>query len=287
MTLTPEIERPGRRDDTFFPDYSDYRQVAPHFERFAALDVSAPERPVLRERLILIHLPLAENIARRFARRGVPSDDLLQVARVGLLTSVDRFDPTRGTVFLAFAVPTIAGDLRRHFRDHGWYVRPPRRLQDIYLQLDAAVTELSHRDRRSPTATDLADHLGVGVEEIVEGLQLTSAYTPIPLDAPNTHRPDGSPLVESLGALDQALGKVDDRETLKRLIATLPERERRILGLRFFEDRTQRQIASEVGISQMHVSRVLSATLARLHERLPSNARGTGAIAPRRSSGDQ
>ncbi|SHN45223.1 SigB/SigF/SigG family RNA polymerase sigma factor [Cryptosporangium aurantiacum] len=263
MTLAPVIE------PTDHLDYSDYFQVAPLFERLAAPDADTAERSMLRERLIVVHLPLAEHIARRYVRRGELTDDLVQVARIGLVTSVDRFDPSRGTVFLAFAVPTIAGEIRRHFRDHGWYVRPPRRMQDMYLRLDAAAAELSHRDNRAPTAGTLAQHLGVPVEAVREGLQLTNSYAPVALDAPIT---DGPSLAESLGEVDEALGMVENREVLRQLIAGLPARERRILGLRFFDEWTQSQIARDVGVSQMQVSRLLSATLTRLRERLQAEA---------------
>ncbi|GAA0222296.1 SigB/SigF/SigG family RNA polymerase sigma factor [Cryptosporangium japonicum] len=260
MTLAPIA--PGRAD------YSDYPSVAPLFQDYSACPDDAPERAELRERLALLHLPLAENLARRFARRGEPVDDLVQVARLGLLKAIDRFDPRREVPFLGFAVPTIVGEIRRHFRDRAWCVRPPRRLQDLHLRINAATTELLRRDHHAPTAQTLARHLGVSTEEILEAIQLTNAYAPMPLDASVRSEPNGPSLIESLGEDDQALGLVDDREALKRLVRELPDRERRILALRFFEDRTQTQIAADVGVSQMQVSRLLSAILAHLRRGL-------------------
>ncbi|EXG82053.1 SigB/SigF/SigG family RNA polymerase sigma factor [Cryptosporangium arvum] len=269
MTIAPIAPSEGDTED---PDYSDHSAVAPLFRRFAALTDVSSEKALLRERLILIHLPLAEHLAQRFSRRGEPVDDLVQVARLGLLKAVDRFDPRRDVPFLGFAVPTIAGEIRRYFRDHAWYVRPPRRLQELHLRLNTASTEMFQRDHRAPTARTLAEHLGLPTDEVHEGLQLTNSYAPLPLDAPSSAGSDGPSVIESLGALDEALALVDNREALKRLIADLPERERRILGLRFFDERTQSQIASDIGVSQMQVSRLLSATLTRLRRQILADA---------------
>lgn len=165
-----------------------------------------------------------------------------------------------------------AGANRRYFRDHAWYVRPPRRLQDLHLRLNAASAEMFQRDQRAPTASALASHLGVSAADVHEGLQLTNAYAPLPLDAPVPQHSDGPSLVESIGDYDEALALVDNREALKRLLADLPERERRILGLRFFDGWTQTQIALHVGVSQMQVSRLLAATLARLRRQMLADA---------------
>jgi RNA polymerase sigma-B factor len=221
----------------------------------------------LRNQLVRMHIPLVEHLARRFRNRGEPLDDLTQVATIGLIKSVDRFDPERGVEFSTYATPTIVGEIKRHFRDKGWAVRVPRRLQELRLSLTTATSELSQRHGRSPTVHELAEHLGISEEEVLEGLESANAYSTLSLDVPDTD--DESPAVaDTLGAEDDALEGVEYRESLKPLLAQLPQREQRILVLRFFRNMTQSQIASEVGISQMHVSRLLARTLAQLREKL-------------------
>ncbi|SHN14400.1 RNA polymerase sigma factor SigF [Cryptosporangium aurantiacum] len=248
--------------------YDRYADVEPLFRRYAALDPADPRRAALRERLVGLHLPLAENLARRFRNRGEPFEDLIQVARLGLLKAIDRFDPGRGVNFLGYAIPTIAGEVRRHFRDLGWDVRVPRRLQELHLQLGLAINELSQRDGRAPTARTLAAHLGIPIEEVIEGLQAANAYASTSLDTPLGGEAEAPSLGQTLGGADPALDLVENHEALMPLLAALPERERQILGLRFFADMTQSQIAQEIGISQMHVSRLLATTLARLRTQL-------------------
>ncbi|WP_416874436.1 SigB/SigF/SigG family RNA polymerase sigma factor [Kitasatospora sp. SC0581] len=237
------------------------------FVRLSALPEGSPERVELRNQLVRMHIPLVEHLARRFRNRGEPLDDLTQVATIGLIKSVDRFDHERGVEFSTYATPTIVGEIKRHFRDKGWAVRVPRRLQELRLSLTTATSELSQRHGRSPTVHELAEHLGISEEDVLEGLESANAYSTLSLDVPDSD--DESPAVaDTLGATDEALEGVEYRESLKPLLAQLPPREQKILVLRFFRNMTQSQIAAEVGISQMHVSRLLARTLAQLREKL-------------------
>ncbi|ALO10964.1 RNA polymerase sigma factor [Streptomyces venezuelae] len=237
------------------------------FVELRGLPEGSPEKAELRNRLVRMHLPLVEHLARRFRNRGEPLDDLTQVATIGLIKSVDRFDPERGVEFSTYATPTVVGEIKRHFRDKGWAVRVPRRLQELRLSLTTATAELSQQHGRSPTVHELAERLGISEEEVLEGLESANAYSTLSLDVPDTD--DESPAVaDTLGAEDEALEGVEYRESLKPLLEDLPPREKRILLLRFFGNMTQSQIAQEVGISQMHVSRLLARTLASLREKL-------------------
>ncbi|WP_282694293.1 RNA polymerase sigma factor SigF [Streptomyces sp. CC208A] len=237
------------------------------FVELRSLPEGSPEKAELRNRLVRMHLPLVEHLARRFRNRGEPLDDLTQVATIGLIKSVDRFDPERGVEFSTYATPTVVGEIKRHFRDKGWAVRVPRRLQELRLSLTTATAELSQLHGRSPTVHELAERLGISEEEVLEGLESANAYSTLSLDVPDTD--DESPAVaDTLGAEDEALEGVEYRESLKPLLEDLPPREKRILLLRFFGNMTQSQIAQEVGISQMHVSRLLARTLAQLREKL-------------------
>ncbi|MFJ9665710.1 RNA polymerase sigma factor SigF [Streptomyces sp. NPDC101219] len=237
------------------------------FLELRELPDGSPEYAELRNRLVRMHLPLVEHLARRFRNRGEPLDDLTQVATIGLIKSVDRFDPDRGVEFSTYATPTVVGEIKRHFRDKGWAVRVPRRLQELRLALTTATAELSQQHGRSPTVHELAEKLAISEEEVLEGLESANAYSTLSLDVPDTD--DESPAVaDTLGAEDEALEGVEYRESLKPLLEDLPPREKRILLLRFFGNMTQSQIAQEVGISQMHVSRLLARTLAQLREKL-------------------
>ncbi|MGW4085626.1 RNA polymerase sigma factor SigF [Streptomyces sp. NPDC004822] len=237
------------------------------FIELRGLQDGTPEYAELRNRLVRMHLPLVEHLARRFRNRGEPLDDLTQVATIGLIKSVDRFDPDRGVEFSTYATPTVVGEIKRHFRDKGWAVRVPRRLQELRLALTTATAELSQLHGRSPTVHELAEKLAISEEEVLEGLESANAYSTLSLDVPDTD--DESPAVaDTLGAEDEALEGVEYRESLKPLLEDLPPREKRILLLRFFGNMTQSQIAQEVGISQMHVSRLLARTLAQLREKL-------------------
>ncbi len=224
--------------------------------------------PGVRDELVRMHLPLVEYLARRFRNRGEPLEDLVQVATIGLIKSVDRFDLERGVEFSTYATPTIVGEIKRHFRDKGWAIRVPRRLQELKLTLTKATGDLSQTLGRSPTVAELATHIGLTEEEILEGLESANAYSAVSLDAPDNGDEDSPAVADSLGQLDDALEGVEYRESLKPLLEKLPAREKTILMLRFFGNMTQSQIANELGISQMHVSRLLARTLAQLREGL-------------------
>jgi RNA polymerase sigma-B factor len=243
-------------------------RTAPLFAELATLAKDDPRRERLREILVEEHLPLVRHFARRFSNRGEPFDDLLQVGTLGLIAAIDRFDPSRGVEFLSFAVPTITGEIKRHFRDQGWSVRVPRRLQELHLSLNSAVGELAQKNGRAPTPSELAEHLGIPRAEVLEGLAVANAYRSSSLDERLSGEDDSPTLAATLGEEDAALEGVEYRESLQPLLATIPARERRILILRFFGNMTQSQIAADIGISQMHVSRLLSQTLAKLREGL-------------------
>jgi RNA polymerase sigma-B factor len=227
-----------------------------------------PRRQQARDALVEQHLPLVEHLARRFRNRGEPYDDLVQVATIGLIKSVDRFDLERGVEFSTYATPTIVGEIKRHFRDKGWAVRVPRRLQELKLSLTKAISDLSQREGRAPTVAELATYLKMTEEEVLEGLESANAYSTVSLDAPDSGDDDAPAVSDSLGIVDESLEGVEYRESLKPLLERLPPREKRILLLRFFGNMTQSQIATELGISQMHVSRLLARTLAQLREGL-------------------
>ncbi|MBT3151360.1 SigB/SigF/SigG family RNA polymerase sigma factor [Streptomyces sp. CHD11] len=258
---------PGTHGTHAHHDPTDRSGARALFLELRTLQDGSPAYAELRNRLVRMHLPLVEHLARRFRNRGEPLDDLTQVATIGLIKSVDRFDPDRGVEFSTYATPTVVGEIKRHFRDKGWAVRVPRRLQELRLALTTATAELSQLHGRSPTVHELAEKLGISEEEVLEGLESANAYSTLSLDVPDTD--DESPAVaDTLGAEDEALEGVEYRESLKPLLEDLPPREKRILLLRFFGNMTQSQIAQEVGISQMHVSRLLARTLAQLREKL-------------------
>jgi RNA polymerase sigma-B factor len=238
------------------------------FQQISVLPADNPERLRIRGELVELHLPLVEYLARRFRNRGEWLDDLTQVATIGLIKSIDRFDLERGVEFSTYATPTIVGEIKRHFRDKGWAVRVPRRLQELKLALTKAIGELAQRLGRAPTVAELAAHLQMSEEDVLEGLESANAYSTVSLDAPDSGDEDAPAVAESLGMVDEALEGVEYRESLKPLLERLPPREKRILLLRFFGNMTQSQIATELGISQMHVSRLLAKTLAQLREGL-------------------
>jgi RNA polymerase sigma-B factor len=241
------------------------------FEQLSKLPAGDAERLRIRGELVELHLPLVEYLARRFRNRGEWLDDLTQVATIGLIKSIDRFDLERGVEFSTYATPTIVGEIKRHFRDKGWAVRVPRRLQELKLALTKAIGDLAQRLGRAPTVAELAAHLQMSEEDVLEGLESANAYSTVSLDAPDSGDEDAPAVAESLGMVDDALEGVEYRESLKPLLERLPPREKRILLLRFFGNMTQSQIATELGISQMHVSRLLAKTLAQLREGLTTD----------------
>ena len=223
----------------------------------------------LRDELISAHLGLAEYLARRFANRGEPLDDLVQVASVGLLKAVERFDPDRGLEFSTFATPTIVGELKRHFRDKGWAVRVPRRVQELHLAMATVVATLTQDLGRSPTITEIAQQSGASEEEVLEAMEAGRAYRFVSIDAraPTDDDDDYGGLAARLGEEDPTMAEIERRMELSPLLSALPERERMIVHLRFFEGMTQSEIASRLGISQMHVSRLLARSLHQLREK--------------------
>ncbi len=221
-----------------------------------------------RDRIVERCLPLADHIARRFDGRGEPRDDLVQVARVGLVNAVIRFDLGAGSDFVSFAVPTIMGEVRRYFRDNSWSVKVPRRLKELHLRLGSTTAELAQRLGRAPTASELAEELGLDRDEVVEGLVASSSYNTLSIDSGGGGDDDAPAIADTLGDVDRGLEQIEDREALRPLLESLPERERTVVVLRFFESLTQTQIAERVGVSQMHVSRLLARALSRLRDQL-------------------
>jgi RNA polymerase sigma-B factor len=246
------------------PDRDRTREL---FAELAALEPNSPERRAIRDQLVEIHLPLVRYLAGRFAGRGETAEDLIQTGTIGLLQAVDRFDPDRGVDFSTFATPSIAGEIKRHFRDRGWMVRVPRRLQELQGALSAAVGELSQRLQRSPTVAELAEYLGLSEEQVIEATESAGAYSALPIDSPSAAT--GMTIADTLVEPDTALGHVELQEALRPALADLPERERQALMLRFVENRTQSEIAALLGISQVHVSRLLAKTLTELRTKLP------------------
>jgi RNA polymerase sigma-B factor len=217
-----------------------------------------------RNELVEAHRWVAVHCARRFNDRGEMFEDLLQVAMLGVVKSVERFDPERGTAFSTFAIPTVLGELRRHFRDATWPVKVPRRVKDLSIELSGIIQQLSHDLGRSPQVDEVAARAGASVEDVLEALEAGAAYRPAPLAGTGSGVDDGYS-EERFGVEDPEMGVSEVRVLLRKLVIDLPERERRILYLRFYEGRTQSEIAAEVGISQVHVSRLLRASLDRLH----------------------
>ncbi|MEI6361959.1 MAG: RNA polymerase sigma factor SigF [Actinomycetes bacterium] len=236
--------------------------------RFATLDPDDPERSRLREDLVLMHLPLVRHLARRYRERGEAFEDLVQVGTVGLIKAVDRFDPDRGTEFSTYATPTILGEIKRHFRDRTWAIKVPRRLQELNASVAAATDSMTQSLGRAPTVRELAQELDVSEDEVLDALEARHAYATSSFDPADDDDAPARSLADSLGEVDEALAAVEDRESLRPLLEALPERERRLILLRFFQNKSQSQIADELGISQMHVSRLLARTLSQLREGL-------------------
>lgn len=252
------------------PDYAD---VIGMFRILQTLSPGSAEFDRVRDCIVRRCLPLADHIARRFDGKGEPREDLVQVARIGLVNAINRFDVDAGSHFLSFAVPTMMGEVRRHFRDNGWWVRAPRQLQELHLRINATTPGLTQQLGRAPTASELAEELGVDREQVVEGLSVGSSYSAISIDA-GAERDDErtASLIATLGADDPNLDHITDRETLRPILQRLPPRYRQVLILRFFESLPQIQIGERMGISQMQVSRLIAQALNRLRDRLQVSA---------------
>jgi RNA polymerase sigma-B factor len=246
----------------------------------AALPAGHPSRARLRERAIEAWLPLAQHLAHRYYGRGEPSDDLVQTATIGLIKAVDRFDPDRGIDFPGFAIPTILGEIKRHFRDRTWSIRVPRRLQELRQAISGANNTLGQRLGRAPTVADIAAHLRVTEEEVLEGLEGARAYSATSLSTPVTADGDRE-LGDTLGGEDHEFDLVELRMSLGPALALLNAREQKIVALRFYGNLTQSQIADQLGISQMHVSRLLSRALTTLRGSLSDAPGPSGTVVSR------
>jgi RNA polymerase sigma-B factor len=225
--------------------------------------------PGAQDELVRLHAPLVDYLARRFAGRGEPLDDLTQVANIGLLKALERFDADRGVAFATYATPTIIGELKRHFRDRGWAIRVPRRLQELGLRLRTLSAAATQELGRAPTVAELAERADVTEEDVLDALDAMQAYATTSLDAPLDD--DGHGIADSLGSEDESLELLVRWHSVADAIGNLPERERRILGMRFIKGLTQSEIAAEIGISQMHVSRLLVRTLAELRKEVSAH----------------
>ncbi|MBC7301632.1 MAG: SigB/SigF/SigG family RNA polymerase sigma factor [Nocardia sp.] len=240
-----------------------YEHAEPLFTHWALIDPSSPEHHAVRAQIIEICLPLAEHIARKYAGRGEMFDDLLQTARLGMVMAVDRYDVTTGSPFLGFAVPTIMGEVRRHFRDHLWPVHVPRREKELQGKVREATEELSCRLRRSPTAAELATELDVAITDVTRTLVAANAFQTRSLDtpAPDRNGDPGMTVADAFGAVDPRFGLAEDTITVAPLLAGLPPEDRRLLIWRFYDTLSQAEIAQRLGVSQMSVSRRLTRIL--------------------------
>jgi RNA polymerase sigma-B factor len=236
-----------------------------HDERLLFARLRAGGSAADREQALRRYLPLARSLAGRYRHSGEPIEDLEQVASIGLLMAIDRFDPERGTRFSSFAVPTILGELRRYFRDRTWSLRAPRPLQELGLRIERARDDMTASLGRQPTIAELSERLGASEEQIMQALELNAAHHTLPLDGPSSADDDGAP-DRAPGSVDDGYARAEDRALLAPLLATLSAQEAEIVFLRFREDLTQDAIARRVGVSQMHVSRVLYRSLARLRD---------------------
>ncbi|MFC5947001.1 SigB/SigF/SigG family RNA polymerase sigma factor [Pseudonocardia lutea] len=271
---TPDTTHPHERGHAQGP--SEYADQMPVLERFAALPADHPERERLRSGLVLAFLPVVRHLAQRHGsgyRAGI--EDLVQVGTIGLISAIDRWDPERaGGDFLGYLIPCVRGEMLRYFRDRTWSMRVPRRLKELSVAIGKASGPLAHTLGRAPKPSELARHLGVDREEILEALAAKANQHAGSLTAVDDA--DDQPVADTLGEVDKALEHIEYRESLRPMITQLPDRERLILTLRFFGDMTQTQIAERVGISQMHVSRLLARTLAQLREGLDGRVDRTG-----------
>ncbi|MFI8189146.1 SigB/SigF/SigG family RNA polymerase sigma factor [Streptomyces sp. NPDC085946] len=257
---------PRRRHD-------DAPDTAELFSRLAELE-DGPERDAVRDELVTLWLPMAHRIAGRFRDRGESIEDLRQVAALGLVKAIDRFDPSRGA-FESYAVPTITGEVKRHFRDRMWALRVPRRVQELRNKVRVARRELTQNPGSpEPSVADIAAHTGLTEEEVSAGLEALESFSTLSLDAELSTDDDGYSLADTLGATDSSYDVVIDRESAKEGLRRLPERERAILYMRFFEDMTQSRIADRLGISQMHVSRLISRSCARVRDEVMGQRAG-------------
>ncbi|MFF0156289.1 SigB/SigF/SigG family RNA polymerase sigma factor [Streptomyces sp. NPDC005263] len=268
MLIDMSTSRPGTPAQPTSPNrrrHDDAPDTALLFTRMAALE-DGPERDAVRDELVTAWLPMAHRIAGRFRDRGESVEDLRQVAALGLVKAIDRFEPERGA-FESYAVPTITGEVKRHFRDRMWALRVPRRVQELRNKVRVARRELTQNPGSpEPSTADIAAHTGLTEDEVATGMEALESFSTLSLDAELSAGEDGYSLADTLGASDNSFDTVVDRESAKEGLRRLPERERAILYMRFFEDMTQSRIADQLGISQMHVSRLISRSCARVRD---------------------
>jgi len=247
-----------------------YDDVIEMFVELRRLPAESHEYKQQRERIVARCLPLADHVASHFGRRGEGLDDLTQVARLGLMNAINRFDPAKGPSFIGFAVPTMMGEVRRYFRDYSWGMRVPRRLRELHVQISRTTADLAQNLGRAPNAAELSHVLEVPHEEIVECLVAGDAYRLESLDAPIGTDNSGKPrlVADAVGGVDPQIDHITNREAVRALVSALPRREREVLHMRFFESMTQSQIAERIGVSQMQVSRILANTLRCLRDQL-------------------
>jgi RNA polymerase sigma-B factor len=272
----PDVERIERQPEQgptargAYPprtDLSDDRLARAREDRRLLVRLHRHGDPAAREALVERFLPLARQLARRYQHGGEQLDDLIQVASLGLLKAIDRFDPARETAFSSFAVPTILGELKRHFRDKGWSVRVPRDLQELAVRVERVSDELSRELGRAPSVAEIAEQIGTTTEQVLEAREASAAYRAVSLDRPRDDDDEGDAgMADSFGIEDPGFGVAEDAATVERLMRVLTEREREVLRLRFAEDLTQSEIGERVGVSQMHVSRLIRHAVAQLRE---------------------
>lgn len=222
-----------------------------------------------REQLVMSHLNLVRFLANKFKNRGEPLDDLVQVGYLGLLKAIDRFDPDRGLEFTTYATPTILGEIKRHFRDKGWSVRVPRRLQELSAKVNQATDTLTTQFQRSPTIQEIADYLDASVDEVLEAMESSSAYSSVPLEGTGSSENDDAPsVIDRYGSEDNELAFTDDRLVIEEALKGFSPREREVIELRFLKGMTQIEIAEQLGISQVQVSRLLRRTLKKIQDKI-------------------
>lgn len=253
--------------------HEDAPDTAADFERLAALP-EGEERETLAEEVVEAWLPMARRLARRYRNRGENQEDLEQVAALGLVKAVDRYDPSRGTPFEPYAIPTIVGEIRRHFRDHTWDLHVPRRVQELRNKVRATIQEMATEQGadRSPTVAQVADAADLSEEDVLTGMEAIDSFRSLSLDAELAGADDGFSLADTLGQRESRYDTVIAREAAKPSLHRLPEREQRILHMRFFRDMTQSHIAEEMGISQMHVSRLITHSCNQVREQVENPA---------------
>jgi RNA polymerase sigma-B factor len=265
---TDAISAETRPNPTTLEDRSERSERTLELLRQLAITTDEQQHRALLDELVVVNLGVAHSIAMRYRNRGISPDDLEQVARLGLVKAAQGFDPERQNDFLAYAVPTIRGEVRKHFRDHGWTVRPPRRIQELQSRIMAAATELTHANGRSPRPSELARHLDTNVEEIEEALSADGCFSPSSLDRPVSDEDGSASLGDLLPSDDADQEAAEARLMLEPAMRMLGERDRLILHLRFFKGMTQEEIAQEIGVTQMHVSRLLTRILKELRSEI-------------------